>query len=80
LPPENQIQLGFLLHGDIVNIHKTSAAISDAISQIETVIGSKNKDFLFFNLSGSHINVQPFSISKLRKNPNDAVSERKFLT
>ena len=38
---------GFLLHGDIVNIHKTSAAISDAISQIESVIASKNRDFYF---------------------------------
>ncbi len=70
---------GFLMHGDIVNIHKTSAAISDAISQIESVIGSKNKDFYFSsNLSGSHINVQPFSISKLRKNPNEAVSEKEI--
>jgi cell division protein FtsA len=70
---------GFLLHGDIVNIHKTSAAISDAISQIESVIASKNRDFYFSsNLSGSHINVQPFSISKLRKNPNEAVSEKEI--
>ena len=71
--------IGYLLNGDIVNINKTSSAISEAISQIESVITGKNKDYFFSsNLSGSHINVQPFSISKLRKNPNDAVSEKEI--
>jgi cell division protein FtsA len=39
--------IGYLLNGDIVNINKTSSAISEAISQIESVITGKNKDYFF---------------------------------
>ena len=71
---------GYLLHGNIVNINKTSQAISDVISQIETVISGKNKDYYFSsNLSGNHINVFLHTSTKLRKNSNEAVSEKEIL-
>lgn len=71
--------LGYLIHGDIVNINKTTSAISDAIGQIESLISGKNKDFYFSsNLSGNHIRVEPFTIQKVRKNPNEAVSEKEI--
>ena len=71
---------GYLLHGNIVNINKTSQAISDVISQIETVISGKNKDYYFSsNLSGNHINVFLHTSTKQRKNPNEAVSEKEIL-
>lgn len=38
---------GYLLHGNIVNINKTSQAISDVISQIETVISGKIRTITF---------------------------------
>lgn len=71
---------GYLLHGNIVNINKTSQAISDVISQIENAISGKNKDYYFSsNLSGNHINVFLHTSTKLRKNSNEAVSEKEIL-
>jgi cell division protein FtsA len=71
---------GYLLNGNIVNINKTSLAISDVISQIETAIPGKNKDYYFSsNLSGNHIHVFLYTSTKQRKNPNEAVTEMKKL-
>jgi cell division protein FtsA len=70
---------GYLLHGNIVNINKTSQAISDVISQIESAISGKNKEYYFSsNLSGNHIQVFLHTSTKLRKNPNEAVSEKEI--
>lgn len=71
---------GYLLNGNIVNINKTSQAISDVISQIESVISEKNKNYYFSsNLSGNHINVFLHTSTKQRKNPNEAVTEKEIL-
>jgi len=70
---------GYLLHGNIVNINKTSQAISEVISQIESAISGKNKEYYFSsNLSGNHIQVFLHTSTKLRKNPNEAVSEKEI--
>ena len=70
---------GYLLHGNIVNLNKTSQAISDVISQIETAISGKNKDHYFSsNLSGNHIQVFLHTSTISRKNPNEAVSEKEI--
>lgn len=66
---------GYILHGEIVNINKTSTAIADAINQIAQALPGKSKEYFFSsNLSGSHIKVTPFTISKTRKNPSDPVA------
>lgn len=66
---------GYIIHGEIVNINKTSTAIADAINQIASALPGKTKDYFFSsNLSGSHIKVTPFTISKTRKNASDPVT------
>jgi cell division protein FtsA len=66
---------GYILHGEIVNINKTSTAIADAINQIAQALPGKSKEYFFSsNLSGSHVKVSPFTISKTRKNPSDPVT------
>jgi len=66
---------GYIIHGEIVNIDKTSAAIADAINQIAQALPGKSKEYFFSsNLSGNHIRVSPFTISKTRKNPSDPVT------
>lgn len=67
--------IGNILQGEIVNIHKTTAAIAEALKKISGALEGKNTDYYFAsNLSGSHINVQPYSSTKIRKNPREAVS------
>lgn len=74
------ISKGYLMHGEIVNINKTSAAISDAINQIARAIPGKSKEYFFSsNLSGSHIKTAPYSIAKQRKNPAEPVSVKEIL-
>jgi cell division protein FtsA len=71
---------GFILHGEIVNINKTSAAISEAINQIAVALPGKSKEYYFSsNLSGSHISVSPYTITKQRKNPSEPVSVKEIL-
>lgn len=66
---------GYILNGEIVNINKTSTAIADAINQIAQALPGKSKEYYFSsNLSGSHIKVTPFTISKTRKNASDPVT------
>lgn len=66
---------GYILQGEIVNINKTSTAIADAINQIAQALPGKSKEYFFSsNLSGSHVKVTPFTISKTRKNPSDPVT------
>ena len=66
---------GYILQGEIVNINKTSTAIADAINQIAQALPGKSKEYFFSsNLSGSHVKVSPFTISKTRKNPSDPVT------
>lgn len=66
---------GYIIHGEIVNINKTSEAIADAINQIAQALPGKSKEYFFSsNLSGSHIKVTPFTISKTRKNASDPVT------
>ncbi|RXK50778.1 cell division protein FtsA [Aquirufa rosea] len=66
---------GHILQGEIVNINKTSLAISEAIKKISGALDGKNTNYYFSsNLSGSHINVQPYTSTKIRKNPREAVS------
>ncbi|MHA8070584.1 cell division protein FtsA [Aquirufa ecclesiirivi] len=67
--------VGHILRGEIVNINKTSAAIAEALKKISGALEGKNTDYYFSsNLSGSHINVQPYTSIKIRKNPREAVS------
>ncbi|MHA8087904.1 cell division protein FtsA [Aquirufa sp. Wall-65K1] len=67
--------VGNILRGEIVNIHKTTAAIAEALKKISGALEGKNTDYYFAsNLSGSHIGVQPYSSTKIRKNPREAVS------
>ncbi len=71
---------GYILHGEIVNINKTSAAIGDAINQIAQAIPGKSKEYYFSsNLSGSHIKVLPYSNSKTRKNASEPVTRKDIL-
>lgn len=66
---------GYIMHGEVVNINKTSTAIADAINQIAQALPGKSKEYFFSsNLSGSHIKVAPFTNSKTRKNPSDPVT------
>ena len=70
-----------VLNGEIVNINKTTAAISEAMNQISHVLDGKNSEHFFAsNLSGSHIKVQPFSLSKIRKNEREAVSNNEVMS
>ena len=71
---------GYILHGEIVNVNKTSAAIADAINQIAQALPGKSKEYYFSsNLSGSHIKVLPYTNSKTRKNAAEPVSRKDIL-
>jgi cell division protein FtsA len=71
---------GYILHGEIVNVNKTSSAIADAINQIAQSIPGKSKEYYFSsNLSGSHIKVLPYTNSKTRKNAAEPVSRKDIL-
>lgn len=75
------ININNVLNGEIVNISKTTAAISEAMNQISHVLDGKNSEHFFAsNLSGSHIKVQPFSLSKTRKNEREAVSANEVMS
>lgn len=75
------ININNVLNGEIVNISKTTAAISEAMNQISHVLDGKNSEHFFAsNLSGSHIKVQPFSLSKTRKNEREAVSSNEVMS
>jgi cell division protein FtsA len=70
-----------VLNGEIVNINKTTAAISEAMNQISHVLDGKNSEHFFAsNLSGSHIKVQPFTLSKTRKNEREPVSSQEVMS
>ncbi|MFM6948903.1 MAG: cell division protein FtsA [Aquirufa sp.] len=72
--------IGHIINGDIVNINKTSAAISEALKNIASTIEGKNNDYYFSsNISGSHINVNTFSITQARDNAMSPVSETELI-
>ena len=73
--------IGHILNGDIVNVHKTSAAIAEALKNISNTIDGKNNDYYFVsNISGSHISTNTFSISQARENPISPVNEAELIS
>jgi cell division protein FtsA len=72
--------IGHIINGDIVNINKTSEAISEALKNISNSIEGKNNDYYFSsNISGNHIKVHTFPISQNRENPILPVTESEIL-
>lgn len=73
--------VGHIINGDIVNINKTSAAITEALKNISSTIEGKNNDYYFSsNISGAHIKVNSFTISQSRENQITPVTEQEMIS
>lgn len=71
---------GHIIHGEIINIHKTTAAITEALNKVLTAIPNNSTDVFFAsNITGGHIQVHPFSISQSRENPRIPVETTEIM-